>query len=297
MRHPAEYFLKALCIQNPNYTVADLFSRLEQLGFMPPLAQVQQNYLPTVVQEFQPDGANVPPPNFNAFDQTNRESMRYLREQGVYDYFTQSMAMRDAREILSRPDQRLAVEQALFTRIPSPDLAKKLNSQKNWHLTAAGLDLYKHYFWNIDLLTFDDWGRFLYGRTSVYERMMTLMTADTQLALHLMQINQELDSRKMIVDIQKASYFTFKECELKPGTNAEKVKNMNMLSKTVLECHAALNTEGMALKDILKNFEKWRMERPGDVPQGIGELAAKGSFSGSGAPATEPEKVPDVNKN
>jgi hypothetical protein len=296
MRHPAEFYLKALCIQNPTFQAVDLFTKLEQGGFMSPLAQVQNNYLPALVQEFQPGGENAPPTGFNFMDQRHRASMRYLRDQGVYDYFVPSAAMRDARDILIRPDKRLVVEQALFSRIPSVELAKKINQQKNWHLTADGIDLYKHYYWNIDLLTFDDWGRFLYGRTAVYERMMSMMTADTQLALSMLQVSQTIESRHMITEIQKASYFTFMECHLKPGTSTEKVKNMNMLGKTVLECHAALNTEGMALKDILKNFEKWRMERPADVPPPIQQLTAGGSFSGNGVREEQPAK-PDPTKN
>jgi hypothetical protein len=287
VRHPAEFFIKAMMIQMPTLGDPDILKRLEDWGFLKPLAEEQKFYIQFIRSDLAPGGQNVPPPDFNYSDRLSRSSMRYLREQQVYEYFYPMAAMNEAYDILRTPDKRLLVDQGLLARLPFKILATQLNRKKNWHLTETGVELYKHYFCNVDLLTFDEWGRFLYGRSMLYERQLNLLVASPQLALHILQVEQQVESKQMLKDVQRCAYFTYMEVANKPGTDAAKIKAMGVLAKTVIDSHEALSTSDTVLGDVLKKFEKFRMERPEASPQSMAQLAPRGNFTGSGIKAKD----------
>ncbi len=65
------------------------------------------------------------------------------------------------------------------------------------------------------------------------------------------------------------------------------MKSIAVLGKTVVECHEALSTSDMALKDVLKQFERFQVEHPHASPGDIRNLAPFGNYSGSGVQERE----------
>jgi hypothetical protein len=176
----------------------------------------------------------------------------------------------------------MAVEQILLARLDPKMAAAKINKKHNWHLTAEGIKTHGHYFWNVKLLTFDQWGRYLYERSSMYDRYMSLLQAPPQLAFFHLRLDQTLESKKMIMRAQEIAYFTLEEVAQVPGVRADKIKAIGILNKALTDCHAALSTSDMALSGVLKQFERFRMEHPQVAPPDIRQLAAAGNYSGSG---------------
>lgn len=220
--------------------------------------------------------------------------MQYLRDENVYEFFFPTSAAEEAWTILSDPQKRMAVEQVLLARLDLKATAKKINAKHDWHLTADGMSMFRHFFWNVKALTFDEWGRYLFGRSSLYERYMGLLQAPPQLAFFHLRLDQTLESKAMIRRTQEIAYFTLEEVAQKPGAGVDKVKAINMLGKTIVDCHVAMSTSDMALKEALKEFERFRMVHPHSAPKDIHQLAPAGNYSGSGVEQVivEGEKVP-----
>lgn len=282
-RHPAQNYIKALIIQNPQWDDAAVLKRLTDWGILSP----DEKYLPMLRSDIP-----QPPAGFDPLNFTHRPSMRYLREQGVYEFFRSSADMEEAWNILASPDQRLVAEQLILARMVEKQILQRVNQLRNWHLTEEGVKTYAHYFWNVQLLTFDEWGRVLYGRSNMYERFMALLQGNKSLTLFYMRIEQSIESKDMIKRAQEISYFTLEEVNQKPGTGADKVKAIAVLSKSVVECHEALSTSDMALKDVLKQFERFRVDHPSFTPPDIRMLAPAGNYSGGGA-AEKDKKLPN----
>jgi hypothetical protein len=278
-KHPAEFFIKYLLIKETVPDDAPILKTLEDWGFLSP----QDKYL-SFLRQALPEK----PEDFDHTNKLHRPSMKFLRDLGVYDLFFATDATEEAWSILSDPNKRMVVEQVLLARLDLKAGALRVNKSRNWHLTSEGLATYQHFFWNVPLLTFDEWGRFLYGRTAMYDRFMGLLTAPASLAFHHLRLEQTLESKRMIQRTQEIAYFALEEVAQKPGVSTDKVKAIGVLGKTVIECHNALSTSDMALKDVLKQFERFRMEHPVMAPPDIKQLAPGGNFSGSGA---EKEKV------
>jgi hypothetical protein len=265
--------LRSLIIRERDITDGQLQKQLDDWGFL----SADPTMLPLMRQE-----VPAPPQGFNPDSRVHRPSVRFLREQQVYEFFHPNEAMHQALAILSDPEQRLAVEQILLSRLDLKVACNKVNTKKNWRLTEDCLRLYRHYFWNVAALTFDEWGRFLYGRTAMYERYMGLLTAPPKLAFYHLRFDQQIESKKMIQRVQEIAYFALEELDQKPGVTIDKVKSINLLGKIVIEAHNALSTSDMALKDTLKQFEQWRMEHPEVLPTSLKQLAPDGNFTGSG---------------
>ena len=273
MKHPAEYFIKYLIIRHPDWEDAQIMKHVQDWGFLTP----DDKYLPFLRQTLP-----AVPEDFDPIDLMHRPSQIYLRKLGILELFRNTPAVQEAWDVLSRPEQRLVVEQVILSGLDLKVTAQRVNKRHGWFLTEEGLTAFRHFFWNTKLLTFDEWGRFLFGRSALYERHMALLQGDQRVALHHLRIDQGIESKIMIQRAQEIAYFTMEEVDLKPGTAPDKVKAISVLAKAVVECHEALSTSDMALKDVLKQFERFRVEHPHPSPQDIRQLAPLGNFSGGG---------------
>lgn len=290
MRHPSEHYIKYLFVRHPDWDDATIQKHLQDWGILPPPAFDEGKYLPFLRADMP-----KPPEDFDLLDLTHRPSIKYLRKLGIYEICRNTPEMEEAWDILANPDLRLVVEQIVLSRLDFKMAAQRLNRKNGWFLSEEGIRTFAHYFWNVKLLTFDDWGRFLYGRAGLYERYMSLLQGEQRVALFHLRIEQQMESKLMIQRSQEIAYFTLEEASLKPGTGPDKVKAISVLAKAVVECHEALSTSDMALKDVLKQFERFRMEHPQHMPPDIKTLAPLGNFSGGGL--AEKEKAKEDLKN
>lgn len=274
-KHPAEFFIRYLLVKDPDTTDASMMKQLDNWGMLQP-SQNYWGFLRQRVLEEMPD-------MFDPANRYHRESMTFLRRQEIYELFYPSSSIHEAWSTLSDPMKRSMVEQALMNHLDPKLIAQKLNRRYGWFLTEDGVSAFSHYFWNVKLLTFDEWGRFLASRTAMYDRLQALYNGPPSLAFFHLRLEQTIESKRMIQRVQEIAYHTVEEIATKSGTGPDKVKAIGILAKVVTECHNALSTSDMALKDVLQQFERFRMENPSQHPPSINELAPEGNFSRSGA--------------
>lgn len=284
MKHPAEYFIRFQYINNPNITDAQVLKTIQDWGFLAP----PETYFGFVRQEL---AAYPPPAGFDPANRLDRPSMQYLRDMQVYELFFPTSAVEEAWANLTNTSRRMAVEQVLLARLDLRVAARKINEQHQWHLTEEGFQMHRHYFWNVQLLTFDEWGRYLYERSALYDRYMALLQAPKELAYFHLRLDQNVESKDMIKRAQTIAYFALEEVNLAPGTRADKVKSISILTKSLTDCHAALSTSDMAISAVLKDFEKFRIHHPEFPAPDIKTLAPGGNYTGSGLNDTDKNKV------
>lgn len=283
-KHPAEYFIRYMLVRDiATITNAEMMKKLSDWAFLQPTDTYWGFLRQRVGDEL--------PQVFDPLNRLHQDSMKFLRKMEIYDLFFPTEATQEAWAILADPQKRSLIEQALMARIDPKVIAQKLNKKFSWFLTEDGIERFSHYFWNVKLLTFDEWGRFLYERTALYDRHLALLQGPPSLAFFHLRLEQTVESKRMIQRVQEIAYHNLEEVNTRAGVSPDKVKAIGILGKVVKECHDALSTSDMALKDILSNFERWRMEHPQSNPPSIHELAPGGNFSGSGA--GEPDKAKD----
>lgn len=280
MKHPAEFFIKALIIQSrgplsPNeITDAEILRNLDTHGFL----AADLNYLGLL-------RSSIPthPANFDPNDRLNRPSVKYLRDNGVYEFFHQSPEMEEARSILTNFRIRQVCEQILLAWCANKTIIQKVNRRYDSHLTEDGIKLFSHYFWNVGIMDLDSWGRYLYDRSAMYPDYIALLRATPEMLLFKLRIEQQLESKKMVKRAQDISYFNLEQVNLIPGTDSAKVKAIGVLTKAVIDCDTALSASDAQLGSVLKEFEKFRTDHPHLPAPDIKQLATENNFSGSGS--------------
>lgn len=285
MRHPAENYIRYLIVRGrsqalPQSTTLpsvqdisndEILKNLDACGFLAP----EPGYLDALKADIP-----APPAGFDPANRLHRPSVQYLREQKVYEMFFRTPAVEEAWEILSSTTLRQMVEYILLNKGCSKALLQKVNKKHGTHLTEDGIGRYGHYFCNVDLLTFDQWGKYLYQKSSMASDYLALMRAPREFLLFKLRIDQQLESKMMIKRAQDIAYHTLEQVNLLPGASSDKVKSISLLTKSLVECDESLSASDAALGNVLKQFERFRAENNQPPPNDILTISPDGSYTG-----------------
>lgn len=139
---PCEYYIKYLLLHPEEYSnkaIIELLTKEE----LDPLGDYYVEELRTQL---------TPPSPFYPFDVKHAASRRFLRKQGVYRLFHRDADTERAFVILRSPRAKKYVEAALMPDIDPEAIARAVGKYGVPYCTAQTIRVYRHYFWNLDLL-------------------------------------------------------------------------------------------------------------------------------------------------
>jgi len=142
LRSPAEFYLKYLVVHPDRYDNIAIKNRLLDEG----LDFISEVYVEGLRKKLKP------PKAFNPTNPRHFPSYRFIINERINRIFQPDAAMRGAREILETPRAKEFVESMLLVHVPLSAIASFVTRHRGVHCTVAALELYKHYFWNIELL-------------------------------------------------------------------------------------------------------------------------------------------------
>jgi hypothetical protein len=149
-KHPSEVFILYLSlIKAP---IDDTLRGLD-LPIMPP------GYLSTIK-----DKVELAPKEFDPTNKFHKESVSYLKEIGLYNFFYPDKYTKEAKKLLELPDVKHNIEQMLLVRNPPMrimEIARRINAKFDMLVTEEGIDRFRHYFWNTSKMKMDDWNQLL----------------------------------------------------------------------------------------------------------------------------------------
>lgn len=289
MRHPAENYIKYMLIRElaslsmlqqlgqvatPS-TVANqdnsIKKALEEMGYIAP----NSNYIASLRTEIGP-----PPDPFNPLDKLDRESVGYIRKNKVYDMFYDTEAMREAWNILQDRQHRSMIEQIVLAKCINKSLLARVNKRYGTNFTEDSVRLFEHFFWNHNLLSYEEWGKYLSERSSDYEEYVAMLKASPQLLLFKLRVEQQVESKEMIKRAQQIAHHTLEQVNLQPGVKLSKIQSIGLLTRAITDCDTALAASDAAIATVLKQFERFRMEHPQEPAQDIKQLATTNNYSG-----------------
>jgi hypothetical protein len=149
-RSPAEYYIKYVLTHDLHANLEDLTPRLEAFDLMLPAGAL------VYVRRLAEDLEQRMPSPFVPNDASNIPSQYFLHQQGVWGMWHPDQALRDAQSIQNDPVLREKVRGLLTAGVHYRDLVAALNQKGTLTATDRTLDYYKHYFWNLELLTIDE---------------------------------------------------------------------------------------------------------------------------------------------
>jgi len=159
-RSPCEFFLKYLVVHPDRLSNDDIRERLRELG----LDDLGDYYVNKLRQRLKP------PTPFYPEDKLHFKSQRFLLKEGIQALFHEDLAAQRAMQILDLPRVKEFVEAMLIAYAPFDSIADALTAHRNFACDARTVELFKLYFWNVDMID------------SVQMRALLRMRADTAAA-------------------------------------------------------------------------------------------------------------------
>jgi hypothetical protein len=139
-RSPVEYFLKYLIVDNQSN--AEIQETLFEMG----LDDLGEYYIDRLRKKLNP------PKVFHPKDKLHFKSQRFLMKEGIQDLFFPDNDTATAYRILDMPRLKEFVESMLIVYAPIEAIAHSLTRHRGFRSTARAVELYKMFFWNVDLL-------------------------------------------------------------------------------------------------------------------------------------------------
>lgn len=142
LRSPAEFYIKYLVCHPDRLTIDVIKERLLDEG----LDYVSMPYLDALRAKV------VPPKPFYPDDQNHTPSRNFIIGMGINRLFQPDVAAKMALKVLDTPRAKEFMEAMLLVNAPTSAIATFITSSRGVYCTAEAVDVYAHYFWNVNLL-------------------------------------------------------------------------------------------------------------------------------------------------
>lgn len=93
-----------------------------------------------------------PPRPFYPEDRAHAKSQKFLMREGIQAAFSGEAHWSTALRVLNYPRQRELVETMLLSRAPTHAICRALLVRHRAKVSERAIDLYRHFFWDVDLL-------------------------------------------------------------------------------------------------------------------------------------------------
>lgn len=142
LRSPAEYYIKYLVLHPDKYSTATIKERLLDEG----LDFISDRYIDGLRKKLNP------PDPFFPGDPNHAASYSFIIRERVNRMFQRDISMKMALEILETPRAKEFVESMALVHVPMAAISSFVSRHRGVYCTPEALDLYCHYFWNVNLL-------------------------------------------------------------------------------------------------------------------------------------------------
>lgn len=92
------------------------------------------------------------PDPFYPYERQHRPSIRWLLSTGVFDLYHPTEAVYEAQQLLEHPRAKEYVEALLITHVPLINIQDGLARKYSFRMSIAGLERYKYFYYNVDLV-------------------------------------------------------------------------------------------------------------------------------------------------
>lgn len=270
--HPSFFFIKYLIVALPDPSEEILNDNLRING----LATAR----PDVI-EMARDEVGSLPENFEPWNKRHKETNKWLHKQKIDSIVHQDSYVNEIDSlIISRPRDREALERLILSGMGPKEICFRL-AKLDVHIPDMTIAAYKHYFWNTDIMSMSQWAEYFQNddsdRINITKSLYaTALHAGPEAAMLRLGIKGQLDSKKIMQEVQKELYASFLETKTLP-LSSKKVSMLTDLARGLAKIDERIESGDSALLDTLKKFEKFKILSPQDNMKKIGDLSKNGS--------------------
>ncbi len=277
-RAPSEYFIRYLLSQaDEAVDEQTIMDQLDQLG----LDGLTLAYIRQVKGQM-----GERPDPFRPSDPTHLPSRQWLKANKVYDMWAQTPAAKESLAILQDTYLQEKLRPLLLSTLHPAIIVKRLQKYTAVPLTRDGVTAYRHYFWNRTLLSEGQWLEYFDGQAGSHVLAQGLLTPSDLAPNHLPWVvgisgpPARFDMAAAAVRIGQIAMKHAIELEHVRATVDTTAAVKNCMT-TLEKANNLLRQSDVALQDVLKQFQQFRMKMDKSRVVDIQALT-RGNFSKSG---------------
>ena len=241
MRHPSEYWLKYMLMFS-DLSTAQIVETARMYGMVPPTSEYL-NSLRGTLMETRP----------SPFRMDFAPSRNWVRRQRFLSMAREDEHARNARELLGDTKARRAIEALLLANMELEDVQEYVLKITGVSVHKKTLDLYRHYFWNRDLLSTREWFNYLQD----YEDGRMLSSCYSQggeYALWKLGHRVKLPKEEVLNSVFHESAMRFFETSQFDNTR-DTAMTAKLWAESLFKANEELDKSGDAVKQVLDNLK------------------------------------------
>lgn len=271
MPHPATSYIKFAVLKNwPEESVDTVNMMLTDCGF----PEISTSEFDLLMQTLDP------PANFSPNSKSHQPTIRYLKEQKVYTMWTKKPEAIDALALVELPQVRETVQLLLMGRFGTKEISTRIKAKYRKTIPAKSIAAYRHYFWNPELVGMKELRSFMWT-DPMRDAYVASMWGSKNQALFRAGFSPSIDGKRALKEAHRSLAMRIEATRIMPDTK-DTARMLATLSKELVGVHNALYGEGAGVEDMMKELQRFVMERNAGNVVSIHDLAPKGNFSHGG---------------
>ncbi len=266
--HPSELFIKSLIVQGK--TDEEVDSTLDEYG-LPPIDEDNSEYLPNLRKSM----GSIPMGDLAQID------ANYLREQKIYFLVHTDSVVAACTRILDNQAVKRDVYVSILGRVSANDLSLHLLDIYGLDVSEETIRAFKHYYFNIDKLSSDDWSTILPqlpGNDPTYYE--SAMNGGATVAAYRLGRDVNVSIRDAVKEAVTGLYVSLQEIR-HWSASPSKVKVLSDTVSALSKAHNVISTADAELASVAHELRQFKLARSQSKPASLNALTG-GRYSGSG---------------
>ena len=269
--HPSRLFIKSLLFRGK--TASEVEGVLEEYGLPCLPDTMKYDYISKITGEL---GGNT----LASMDHGSKEYKDFLKEHRIFYLIHPDSVLFACNRLLDAQSVKSDLYISLMGRIHEDDVVSYINRTYRLDVTVRMLQVFKHYYFDVDLLTASDWAELIPEIEGVDAvSMNATIVGGAAAAAYRLGLDQNITIREAVQEAVTAIFATLREIRVWPAS-PQKIKALSDAVASLSKAHSVINTADQELASVAKELKQFKLEKTNARPVNLKTLT-RGRHSGS----------------
>lgn len=240
------------------------------------------------------DGEMDYPVPFSPKNLRDRASQAFLRRERIYDAWHPGEDMKKAISLTETAKLRHLVETYILSPIKTDQAVKRINRQfPDAKLTSRAYELFQHYFWNRELMSGAEWGKFIDDRDQAHQDWLQLaidVRGPGGVQAVMWKTNtgplRGIEANRAFTDVRNISFMCIQQIAMQHPSKYHSEMLLNY-TKAMKLAQEGVDASSDSIRDIAQAFNSFRMRHAEMTTPSIQQLTGGNFSEAEGGPDTE----------
>jgi hypothetical protein len=269
--HPSELFIKSLVFRGKSPSeVTDILSEYGLPGIPEEfkhdyISNIQEGLSKKTIVDFLLDSSDY---------------KEFIQEHKIYYLLHPDSIVSACTSLLDNHSIKSDLYISLMGRLDEEDVVNFINKTYKVDATVRVLQVFKHYYFDVDLLNTSDWAYVLpeiHGADT--QSLNATLVGGASAAAYRLGLDMHITIREAVQEAVTAIYATLREIRVWPAS-PQKVKALSDAVSSLSKAHSVINTADQELASVAKELKQFKLEKSASKTVSLNSLTL-GRHSGS----------------